>query len=266
MAKRIGPVAHDEELSVVEHLDELRTRLITVGAVFTVVLGVTFWQNDRVLEIVNRPLPEGKAPATFGVSEAFMSTLTVSIYAALIVTLPLILWHIYAFVIPAFSEQERKVATPLLIMTPFLFLAGVAFGYFLVLPAAIKFLLNFNDDQFEIFVRASEYYSFFGLTTMAMGLLFELPLAIVIATRIGLVTPSQLRQNRRYAVLLIAVAAMLLPGTDPVSMLIEMAPLLVLYELSIWLATWFGAAADQSAERPDRPVEDESAETGAAVR
>src|SRR5665647_1844178 len=151
-------------------------------------------------------------------------------YAALIVTLPLILWQVYAFVIPAFSQRERKVATPLLVMTPFLFLGGVVFGYFLVLPAAVRFLLNFNDDQFNVFVRAREYYSFFGLTVLSMGVLFELPLAILIATRLGFVTPAQLRQNRRYAVVVIAVVAMLLPGTDPVSMLIEMVPLLLLYE------------------------------------
>lgn len=266
MSKRLGPVSHEDELSVVEHLDELRTRLLTVGGVFIVVLALVFWQNGRVLDIVNRPLPDGQVPATFGVSEAFMSTMTVSIYAALIITLPLILWHVYAFVIPAFSEEERKVATPLLIMAPFLFIGGVVFGYYLVLPAAVKFLLSFNDDQFNIFVRASEYYSFFGLTVMAMGLLFELPLAILIATRVGLVTPRQLRENRRYAVILIAVAAMLLPGTDPVSMLIEMVPLLLLYEISIWVATWFGGAVAEAADRPDEGSAGQSAETGAAVR
>ena len=266
MSKRIKPVDHDDELSVVEHLDELRTRLITVGVVFTAVLALTFWQNDRVLDIVNKPLPDGKVPATFGVSEAFMSTMTVSIYAALILTMPLILWHIYAFVIPAFSEQERKVATPLLVLTPFLFLSGVAFGYFFVMPAATGFLLNFNDDQFDIFVRASEYYSFFGLTTLAMGLLFEMPLAILIATRIGLVTPTQLRNNRRYALLVIAVAAMLLPGTDPVSMLIEMAPLIVLFEFSIWLAVWFGPKSKVGSSAADQGQQSRSAETGAAVR
>ncbi len=266
MAKRIAPVEHQQELSVVEHLDELRSRLIMVAAAFGVVLAAAFWQNHRILDVINRPLPEGKMPSTFGVSEAFMSTMTVSMYAALIVTLPLILWHVYAFVIPAFSENERKVATPLLLMTPVLFVAGVAFGYFLVLPAAVRFLLNFNDDQFNVLVRAQEYYSFFGLTVMAMGLLFELPLAILIATRLGFVTPAQLRANRRYALVLIAVVAMLLPGTDPVSMLIEMVPLLLLYELSIWVAVWFGRVSPRAAKQPDGPPGTQSAEPPAAVR
>lgn len=266
MAKHVGPVSHEQELSVVEHLDELRTRLITVIAAFTVALGVAFWQNHRILEVINRPLPDDKIPATFGVSEAFMSTMTVSMYAALVVTLPLIIWHFYAFVIPAFSEQERKVATPLLVMTPFLFLAGVAFGYFLVLPAAVRFLLNFNDDQFNVLVRAREYYSFFGLTVVSMGLLFELPLAILIAARLGFVTPAQLRSNRRYALVIIAVVAMLLPGTDPVSMLIEMVPLVLLYEISIWVCVWFGRSGARATEAQKTPSGPQSAEPPAAVR
>ncbi|MBI4897851.1 MAG: twin-arginine translocase subunit TatC [Actinobacteria bacterium] len=266
MAKRIAPVDHEQELSVVEHLDELRSRLIMVASVFGLALAVAFWQNHRILDVINRPLPEGKLPSTFGVSEAFMSTMTVSMYGALIVTFPLILWHVYAFVVPAFSENERKVATPLLLMTPVLFSAGVAFGYFLVLPAAVRFLLNFNDDQFNVLVRAQEYYSFFGLTVLAMGLLFELPLAILIATRLGLVTPAQLRANRRYALVLIAVVAMLLPGTDPVSMLIEMVPLLLLYELSIWVSVWFGHGSARADKRKDGTAGKQSAEPPAAVR
>ncbi|MGH2906570.1 MAG: twin-arginine translocase subunit TatC [Solirubrobacterales bacterium] len=240
---RIKPISHEEELSLVEHLDELRTRLIVVGSVFVIVTALCFWRNHDILKFINDPLPAGKVPATFGVSEAFMSTLTVTMYAALIITMPLIVYNLYAFVIPAFSDEERGIAKPLLLMAPALFLAGTVFGYYLVLPAAVHFLLNFNDDQFNVLVRARDYYSFFGLTVLSMGVLFELPLAILIASRVGLVTPKQLRENRRYALVAIAVVAMLLPGTDPISMIIEMVPLVILYELSIWLAVWFGDPA-----------------------
>ncbi len=129
---------------------------------------------------------------------------------------------------------------PFLLLVPFLFIAGVVFGYFVVLPAAIKFLLNFNSDQFHIQVRASEYYSFVTLTLLAMGIVFQVPMGILAATRLGITTPAKLRKNRRYAYLILAVIAMLLPGTDPVTMLIELLPLLVLYELSIVLAQVFG--------------------------
>lgn len=236
---KIKPIAHEDELSLVEHLDELRTRLIIVISAFVAVLLVCFWQNEKILEIVNAPLPAGTKPATFAVSEAFMSTLTVTAYAAIIIVSPLIVYQVYAFVVPAFSEEEQRVAKPLMLLTPLLFVAGCVFGYYIVLPAAVNFLLNFNADQFNILLRASDYYGFFGMTVLAMGALFEMPLAILIAARMGIVNAQQLRENRRYAIVIIAVVAMLLPGVDPVSMLIEMVPLLILFELSIWLTVWF---------------------------
>lgn len=259
---KIRQIQRDDELSVVEHLDELRSRIIIVMIFFGIVLGICFWQNHWILDVVNGPLPDGKHPATFGVSEAFMSTLTVSTYAALIITSPIIIYEIWAFVVPAFSDQERKIATPLVLLTPALFIAGCVFGYYIVLPPAVNFLLNFNADQFNVLLRASDYYSFFGLTVLAMGVLFELPLAILIAARVGLVTSTQLRQNRRYAIVIIAVVAMLLPGVDPVSMLIEMVPLLLLFELSIWLTVWFG----DPKEAPEAASAKPPAETDPAMR
>ena len=142
--------------------------------------------------------------------------------------------------LPAFSDTERRAVLPILLLFPLLFLAGIAFAYFVVMPAAVKFLLNFNDSQFNIQVRARDYYSFFSMTMLAGGLIFQLPLAILAVTRLGIVKVEQLSSNRRYAYLLIAIVAAALPGVDPVSMLIEMVPLLVLYELSILLARAFG--------------------------
>jgi sec-independent protein translocase protein TatC len=125
-------------------------------------------------------------------------------------------------------------------MVPFLFIAGVAFTYFVVMPAAVKFLLNFNDDQFNIQLRAREYYGFFGLTLLSIGALFQMPLGVLAVTRLGIVTPKQLARNRPYAILVIAIVAAFLPGTDPVTMVILMLPLLALYEFSILLARAFG--------------------------
>ncbi len=235
MARLFKSASHEDEMTVVEHLDELRWRLVSTLLVFTVALALAFWQNDRVLDFVNTPLPGATVPATFGVSEAFMSTLMVSTYAALVVTFPVLIYHAYAFVLPAFTPDERRAALPLLLLAPVLFVGGAAFGYLVVLPAATQFLLGFNDDQFNIQVRAREYYSFFGLTLLSLGVLFQIPIGILIANRIGLVSADQLRANRRYAVLVIAIIAMLLPGTDPVTMVISMVPLLLLFELSVLL-------------------------------
>jgi len=248
MARKIAPVAHGDQLSMTDHLDELRGRLVSLLIVFAVALGLAFWQNNRILDIVNAPLPKGLVPATFGVAEAFTATLIVSIYAAVIAILPFIIYHVYAFSIPALSPSERRVALPLLLLAPLLFVAGVVFGYYAVLPAAMHFLLSFNADQFNIQVRAREYYSFFGLTLVSIGVLFQIPVAVLIGVRLKLFTPAQLSANRRYAVLVIAVVAMLLPGTDPVTMMIIFLPLLALYEGSIVLARLVDRPPDEPTE------------------
>lgn len=308
--KTAQPVPHDARLTLVEHLDELRSRLIFCVAALTVIFAVCVWQNDALLKILNQPLAdttqasikngdgipgqidknrkallglanstlavtavlqqpgsglspkaraalepavkqvqeaksqipkqtEGAKPVTLRVGEPFTTTLTVSLYFALLFALPLLLYQLYAFILPAFTPRERKVALPLMLMVPFLFIAGVLFGYFVVLPPAVQFLQNFNSEQFNILVQASDYYKFAVLALIGLGLLFQMPVAILAAVKAGIVTVPQLRKNRRYAFLIIAVVAMLLPGTDPVTMLISMVPLLFLYEGSILLAAIF---------------------------
>jgi sec-independent protein translocase protein TatC len=241
MARRVKAVSHEDRLTLVEHLDELRARLIVCVAVLGVAFALCFWQNHLLLEIASGPLPDQhKKLITFGITEPFTTTLTVSAYGALVLSLPIILYQLYAYVLPAFSQTERRVVLPILLLFPFLFVAGLAFAYFVVMPAAVSFLLNFNDSQFNVQVRARDYYSFFSMTELAGALVFQMPLLILAVTRLGIVRVDQLRANRRYAYLVIAIVAAALPGVDPVSMLIEMVPLLVLYELSILLARAFG--------------------------
>jgi sec-independent protein translocase protein TatC len=241
MPRRVRPVSHEDQLTLVEHLDELRSRLVVCLAVFGVALALCFWQNHLLLEIAAHPLPAGhKKLITFGVTEPFTTTLTVSAYAAIILSLPIWLWQLYAYVLPAFSPEEKRVVLPILLLFPLLFLAGVAFSYFVVMPAAVSFLLNFNDSQFNVQVRARDYYSFFSMTELAGAIVFQLPLAILAVTRLGIMTPEQFSKNRRYAYLIIAIVAAALPGVDPVSMLLEMVPLLILFELSILIARVFG--------------------------
>ena len=202
MSRRVRPVSHEDRLSLVEHLDELRSRLIVSAAAFGVALALCFWQNHLLLEIASGPLPsDHKQLITFGVTEPFTTTLTVAAYGAIILSLPVLLYQAYAYVLPAFSDAERRVALPIMLMAPVLFLAGVAFAYFVVMPAAVKFLLNFNDSQFNVQVRARDYYSFFSMTMLAGGIVFQLPLAILAVTRLGIVSVAQLSSNRRYAYL-----------------------------------------------------------------
>jgi sec-independent protein translocase protein TatC len=246
---RLRPVDFEDRLTLVEHLDELRTRIVISIVAFSVAFGLCFWQNSRLLDIANAPLPGDRTPITFGVAEPFTTTVTITAYAALVISLPVILYQAYAFVLPALTTREKRVVVPFLMGVPLLFVAGVVFGYFVVLPAATKFLLNFNNDQFNIQIRAKDYYSFFTLTLAVMGLIFQLPIGILAVTRLGIVSPEQLTENRRYAYVILLIVAMLLPGTDPVTMLIEAVPLILLYEASVVLAKMFGRPPESAADR-----------------
>jgi sec-independent protein translocase protein TatC len=239
--RRVKPISHEDEVSIVEHLDELRARIVVSLAVFGVALALCFWQNHLLLELAAGPLPSGHTKLiTFGITEPFTTTLTVSAYAAIILSMPILLYEAYAYLLPAFSKQQQRSIVPLLLMIPALFVAGILFGFFVVLPAATKFLLNFNDSQFNIQVQAKQYYGFFAQTLLACGIVFQIPVGILAVTRLGIVKVEQLTKNRRYAYLGCAIVAAALPGIDPVSMLLETAPLIVLYELSIVLARAFG--------------------------
>jgi sec-independent protein translocase protein TatC len=319
MATRLKPIGHDERLSIVEHLDELRTRIIICVVTFVVVGGLCFWQDDLILDTINRPLAKTtfakacdetrdpfeqsncwqqaqrrlneqiaesagalartaatdltlraqaqelarvaraaaaatpraspKRPVTLGVGEPFTATLTVAAYAALLISLPLLLYQLYAFVLPAFSPTERQVALPLMVLVPFLFAAGVVFAYYVVLPAAVNFLQNFNDENYDILLQARDYYRFAIMVLAAMGLLFQMPIVILAVTRMGILTTRQLRRHRRYAILVIAVIAMLMPGQDPVTMLSMMLPMIVLYEGSILLASLLDRRAARARAR-----------------
>lgn len=304
-AIRMRTISHEDRLPMVGHLDELRTRLIVSLLAVAVAFGLCFWQNHRLLSLINSPLahqtqqqvekgqgplgatysvaqhsrnvavqlrtvsallagqsrdrharallagvdaslrhdiaglgapPRGDKPITLGVGEPFATTATVSLIFALILSLPVLLAQLYAFLIPAFEPEQRRKMRSLTLAIPVLFIIGVAFGYFVVLPAAVKFLQNFNSDQFNVLVQAGQYYKFAATTMLAMGLLFQVPVAIMAVTRAGLITPAGLRRNRRYAVGACALVAAILPG-DVVTMLLETVPLYLLFELSVLVAS-----------------------------
>jgi sec-independent protein translocase protein TatC len=182
---------------------------------------------------------QGRQPVTLGLGEPFTQTITVSAYFALLIALPVILWQLYAFVIPAFSPRERRVAAPLLAMAPLLFVAGIVFGYFVVLPGAVGFLQNFNASSFDALVQARTYYRFILLTLLATGIFFQIPVAVIGLTRAGIVSTNQLRKHRRQAIVGLAALALLLPGTDVVTTLLELIPMVILYELSVFVAGMF---------------------------
>jgi sec-independent protein translocase protein TatC len=240
--RKIRRVGYEDQVELVDHLDELRSRLIVSATAFGVALGLCFWRNDLVLSLMNRPL-DGKQPITLSPAEAFTTTITLSAYAAIILTLPVLLYQLYSFVVPAFGKREKKVVAPLMALVPVLFVAGAVFAYLVVMPTALSFLLNFNADEFQTELRAREYYGFASMTMASVGLLFQVPVGVLVLTRLGIVTPAQMRAKRRYVYLACTVLAALLPGVDPVTMMIEVVPLILLFEASVLLASLLGHAA-----------------------
>jgi sec-independent protein translocase protein TatC len=339
MASTIRTIGHEDRLSLVEHLEELRTRLIVSGVVLAVAFGVCLWQNHALLHLIGRPLErvrhgqvqKGEGPAgqtaltqqavikvaeeteaiarilsaspsslppavraqlaaqiprlraaaaklppvpqsekltTLGIGEPFTTTLTVIFFFALIVSLPVILFELYGFVLPALQPSERRAIAPLLGAVPFLFAAGVLFGYFVVLPAALHFLVNFNSSEFNILVQAGPYYQFAATILLAMGLVFQVPVAILGATRAGIVTPAQLRHGRRYAIVACAAIAAFLPG-DAITLILETVPLYVLYEASILVASFVArrdAARDGAQTEAGSPRQDPPSSSGGIAR
>ncbi|MFZ0973445.1 MAG: twin-arginine translocase subunit TatC [Solirubrobacteraceae bacterium] len=315
--RRFRPISHDTALSVVDHLDELRARLIVSLIAVAVAFGICFWQNHELLHLVNQPLstqtqeqvraghgplgatysvqqsakdiaqqlgtvvgvlrgephtasvsaslahvqsdlgrevtrlsapPQGNRPVTLGIGEPFTSTVTVTFIFALILSLPVLLLQAYGFFMPAFEPEQRRRMLPVTLAIPILFAAGVAFGYEVVLPASLHFFQNFNSDQFNVLVQASQYYKYAATILLAMGLIFQVPVAIVAVTRAGLITPRQLRKNRRYALLACGLVAAVLPG-DAITMLLETLPLYLLFEFSVLVAT---IAERRAPSRPHR--------------
>jgi sec-independent protein translocase protein TatC len=319
----IRPVEHKTRLSAVDHLEELRTRLIVSLLAVGVAFGICYSQHGRLLNLINAPLahqtqqqvrdghgplgatytvqrsardvaaqlstvvrvldgvehspavrtslghvqqhlrhdvkrlstpPTGDRPVTLGIGEPFTTTITVTLIFALILSLPVLLLQAYGFFMPALRPEQRSRMIPATCVVPLLFSVGVAFGYFVVLPAALHFFQNFDSAQFNVLVQASQYYKFAATILLAMGLLFQIPVAILAVTSAGLVTPRQLRHNRRYAVLACGLVAAVLPG-DAITMLLETLPLYVLFELSVVVASVSERRARARETRPSEPAQ-----------
>jgi len=233
LPRRLG---HGEEATLVEHLGELRTRIfIALGSIIPAFI-VAFAFHDRLIEWLTKPLPDDVQLVTLGVAEPFTTAVKISFYAAFAIALPIILYQAWSFLAPAMEESVQRVISAFVALGTCLFLTGVAFGYFVVLPPAVEFLSNFDSNLYDTQVRASYYLTFSSLLLLAMGIVFELPIAILALVRLRVLSSAKLRRNRRLGYVIMLVIAIVLPTVDPVSLVFETIPLIVLFELSIWLA------------------------------
>ncbi|MFN8109010.1 MAG: twin-arginine translocase subunit TatC [Thermoleophilia bacterium] len=232
----------DEHLSVVEHLEELRRRIVVSLLALVVTFTVAFVFRTELIHVLTRPLPDRERNhlVTLSPTEPFFSIMKLCLGAAILGALPVWLYQLYAFVIPAVGNQSRRLMLVIVAAVSALFLGGVAFGYWVVLPVALKFFLNFGGNEFTAQIRFGEYIGFTTELLLAAGLVFEVPVAMLALSRIGVVPARLYRTQWRIAVVIIALVAALLPGGDPLSMMLLMAPMLLLYAAGIWLAETFG--------------------------
>jgi sec-independent protein translocase protein TatC len=229
---------YGEEATLVEHLEELRQRIFVCLGALLVGFIVTYAIHVHVLHWLNRPLPAhvGK-PITLGVAEPFLTVMKLSLYGAVILAAPVILWQFWGFFAPAVEESQERRVLMFVLFASALLVAGIVFGYFVALPAAVHYLTNYDKSEFNIQIRAKDYYAFTTMVLLAMAIVFELPVFILALVRLGILTTRQLRKNRRIGYFVVACIGVALPGVDPVTTMIEIIPLWILFEGSIWLAT-----------------------------
>lgn len=240
---RVGPrrARPDDRLAVTEHLDELRRRLIISALALVVAFAGMYAMHEQLIEILQRPLPgDHQELITLSPTEPFFTTLKVTFWAAVLIALPIWLYQLYAFVIPAVADQPRRVVLTVVGGLAGLFGAGVAFGYTIVLPVALNFLTGFGGDAFNTQLRAGEYFGFATTMLLASGLLFEVPIAMAALARMGVASATLYRRQWRVALVGIAAVAAILPGGDPISMALLMMPQIVLYGVGILLAAKVG--------------------------
>lgn len=234
---RTRRLAHEEEASLVEHLEELRGRVMIVLAAVAVATAGSFAFHGIILDLLARPLPLGhRHVAAFGVAEPFTVSVTVSLYAGVLVALPVILWQLWSFLAPALDPAAERRILGLAAFGLVLGAAGLVFGYGVLLPRAVHWLVSFDTVHFRLLLRASSYYSFVTSVLLGVVCVFELPLIVLTLVNLGVLSSNTLRRNRRRGYFIVAVAALALPGPDPVTTLLELLPMWALFEGSIWLA------------------------------
>lgn len=237
MSKLPRRLGHGEEAPLDEHLEELRQRLfVMIGAVVVGTI-VAYIFHNHILDWLNRPLPaDNDKPVTLGVTEPFTVTITVCVYAGIVLASPVVLWQLWGFFAPAFDQRSERKVLALAAAAGLLAAAGLAFGYAILLPRAIHWLTNYDTAHFTHLIQAKSYYSFVVTVLVGLVIIFQTPLVILGLVSIGVLSSRTLRKNRRYGYFITAVVALALPGPDLLTTFLELLPMWILFEASIWLA------------------------------
>ncbi len=227
---------NDHAMTIVEHLEELRRRLLIAFAALGIGTAIGWLFVDRVIDFLVRQLQVSQV-VFFAPTEALFIRLKIALLIGVFIGLPVILYQFWAFVAVGLTRTEQRAVVGLLPPSIILFLAGAAFGLFVIMPVGIRVLLSYQTETLRPMLAISPALSFLMAFVLAFGFVFQLPIVIVFLARLGLVTPATLAAGRRYAVVgIVVLSALLTPGTDVVSQMLMAIPTYVLYEISIWLA------------------------------
>ena len=237
----------EARMTLIEHLGELRSRIIKVGVAFFVAAVVAWFFRVRIFGWLLAPAGDalsGKLSVT-SVTEQLFTDMKLALYVGFLLTIPVLLYQAWAFVAPAVGDLGRVFTYTIITLASALFLAGVAFGYFIVLPIGTQFLLNWAPDRYNTIITSQFYLQFTTRFLLAFGIVFELPAATYVAAKLELVDAPLLKRYRRHAIVLnFILAAALTPGQDPYSMVLMAAPMVVMYELSIIIARYVNPVSE----------------------
>ncbi len=273
MASRLRLPSHsrgprgEARMTLLEHLDELRSRIIKVGIAFVGMSLIGWFFRKQIFEWLLAPAGgalSGKLNVT-SVTEQLFTDMKLALYVGFLLTIPVLLYQVWAFVAPAVGDMGRVFTYTIITLASALFLAGVAFGYFVVLPIGTQFLLNWDTDRYNTIITSQYYLSFVTRFLLAFGIVFEFPAATYVAAKLELVDAPFLKRYRKHAVVInTLLAAALTPGQDPYSMVLMAAPMIVMYEISIIIARYVNpvseVAVHQRATTEDEELEEDDSE------
>ena len=237
LPRRLG---HGQEVELVGHLEELRSRIFVAGGAVLVMTIVAFTFHRRVIRLLTDQLPQNhRHLLTLGVAEPFTTSLKVSLALGFALALPIVLWQLWSFLAPALNPTTQHGIAGFTIFAAVLMAAGIGFGYKIALPAALHFLTNYDNSVYNVQIRAADFISFAVLVLAACGAVFELPIVVLGLVRVRALTSNKLRRNRKIGYFIVACIGVALPGVDPVTTVMETIPLAILFEASIWLSVTF---------------------------
>jgi sec-independent protein translocase protein TatC len=249
-------------MTLIEHLGELRARIIKVAIAFFLAAILAFVFRRQIFEFLLAPAPQlkGKLFVT-GVTEPLITDIKLALFTALLVTIPVILYQLWAFVAPAVGDMGRAFTYILITLASSLFLAGVVFGYFVVLPIGLNFLFAYGGDRYSEIISGEKYLPFVTRFLLAFGIVFEFPAATYVGAKLELVDAPLLKKYRKHAIVINTVlAAALTPGQDPFSMVLMAVPMIVMYEISIVIARYVNPTTEVTAHELARDSDEDEGE------